>query len=161
MQTILIPTDFKLPAFDCIPQLCKQLKGQKLNIIFTHCFNLSDSISDLLMLSRRNREFEYISDEFYKHGEQIKRDYNEINAIKIDFFYGSSLAAFNAFIQTHEVTCILDPASCSYSKLNKRSLETISFVERTSIPVLKVLSDKLFVLQAVKRPTDTEILEEV
>jgi len=137
MQTILIPTDFRLNSFNCIPSLCHQLKGQKIKIVFTHLFKLSDSITDLLMLSKRIKEYEYVSEDFYQECQRFKGGFDEINSISIEFFYGSTLAAFKNFLSTHQVTYILDPATGYCSPLNKSSVDPASLIAKANIPVLR------------------------
>ena len=142
METILIPTDFKPAGLSCLPVLCEQLKGNRLNLLFVHMFKLSDSISELLLLSKRSREYEYISDEFRHNCRQLKQQYPAINSVKIEFFYGSTLSMFKNFLEAHAVTFVLDPADCSVSKLNKTSVDPGSLVERCNIPVISLQTPK-------------------
>lgn len=137
MKTILVPTDFSAQAFKCIPSLCKQLQGEKLSIVFIHLFKLSDSISDLLLLSRRSKEYEHVSNDFYKQCEEIKTVYPSIKAIRIEFFYGSTLSRFKNFIEANEIDFILHPADCSISKLNKSSIDPSVLMDRCSVPLLR------------------------
>ncbi|RZL41144.1 MAG: hypothetical protein EOO93_30225, partial [Pedobacter sp.] len=66
MKTVLVPTDFNLESTKIIDALVQDQPNEKLNIIFLHAFKLSDSITDMLMLSRRSRDYENVSDEFYE-----------------------------------------------------------------------------------------------
>ena len=66
MKTVLVPTDFNLESTKIIDALVQNQGEENLNIIFVHAFKLSDSITDMLMLSRRSRDYENISDEFYQ-----------------------------------------------------------------------------------------------
>lgn len=141
MKTILIPTDFSSEAFNCIPSLCSQFKGEELNVVFIHLFKLSDSISDLLLLSRRSREYEHVSDDFYQQCEEIKRAYKTVKAIRIEFFYGSTLSRFNNFIEANGIDYILHPEDCSVSRLTKSSINPSVLVDRCSIPILRGQKD--------------------
>lgn len=138
MQTILIPTDFSLSSLDCIPDLCKQ-QNNELNLVFVHMFKLSDSMSDLLMLSRRSREYEYISDGFYQQCEVLKSKFPQIRKISIEFFYGSTLGMFRNFLEAHEVDTVLDAANCSCSKLNKSSVDPVQLIKKCGLPALTVV----------------------
>lgn len=139
MKTILIPTDFNVSALNCIPDLCKSMEKTEFNIIFVHLFRLSDSITDLLMLSRRSREFEYISDEFQEGCQDLKNAFQVIKSIRIEFFYGSTLSMFKNFLEANEVDCILHPAFCSWEKLNKASIDPQNLFSKSGLPTVTIL----------------------
>lgn len=134
MQTILIPTDFSAPTFDCMSQLCSQNHSEELTLVFVHLFKLSDSIGDLLMLSRRSREYEYVGDAFYQECEALKNQFANIKAIKIEFFYGSTLVLFKEFLEFHEVTGILHLSNCSWSSINAASINPNVLAHKLGLP---------------------------
>lgn len=159
MQTILIPTDFSASTFSCIPALCEQYKNQSLNLVFTHIFSLSDSITDLLMLSRRNKEYQYVNEAFYSECQKLKSQHSNVASIKIEFFYGSTLSTFKDFLNVQGITGILNPDNCSFSKLNPQSAHPKAFVERASLPILFV-SKKARPAIAKEAPTsEVSVLE--
>jgi hypothetical protein len=136
MKTILIPTDFTQRSLDCIPVLCSQYDTQKVSFVFVHMFKLSDSIGDLLMLSRRSREFENISDDFYKRCITYKSQIPNIEAIKIEIFYGSTMSMFRNFLEHHEIDCVLNPVECTYNKINKSSIDPSTLIAKSGISVI-------------------------
>nr|WP_068891613.1 hypothetical protein [Pedobacter panaciterrae] len=138
MQTILIPTDFDSTSVNCISSLCKQLPEQELNFIFIHMFKLSDRMGDLLMLSRRNREYKYVSQSFYDQCELMKQTHPQIKAIKIEFFYGSTVGMFRDYLENAGVSQILDPSFCSTGKLNNNSIDPGLLVQRSGVPVINI-----------------------
>ncbi|MHA4895994.1 hypothetical protein ACXZ1K_14675 [Pedobacter sp. PWIIR3] len=137
MKNILIPTDFKPASLTCIPAVCEQLKNEELSFYFVHVFKLSDSISDLLMLARRSREFEIVSDEFYNGCTEIKRTFPNVK-IKIDFLYGSTLSMFRNFLEEYEINSVLEQPNYAPGKINKSSLDTALLIERSGLPVIRV-----------------------
>lgn len=143
MKSILIPTDFNLSALDCIPQLCRQFKEEKVSFFFVHMFKLSDSISDLLMLSRRSREFEQVDEEFYNKCAELKREYAQIECLKVEFLYGSTLSMFKNFLEENEINAVLDPESCTVNKINKSSVDPKVLIAKSGLPVVKVEEVKL------------------
>lgn len=149
MKTILVPTDFSPSALDCIPALAAQYDTQKVSFVFVHMFKLSDSIGDLLMLSRRSREFEYISDEFYNSCTAYKSQYQNIEAIKIEFFYGSTVSMFKNFLEANDVDCVLNLADCSCEKINKSSIDPATLINRSGLPVASTIK---LVKEDAKRP---------
>jgi len=139
MKTILIPTDFSLSSLQCIPDLCAGHPDKEINLVFLHMFNLSDSMGDLLMLSRRSKEYTYVSDDFYIQCEELKREVPQVAAIRIEFFYGSTVSMFKNFIEDQEISHILHPDFCSCQKLNKNSIDPASLISRSNVPTLQVV----------------------
>jgi hypothetical protein len=162
MKTILIPTDYNVSTFNCIHALCNQLNNEDINIIFVHMFKLSDSVTDLLMLSRRSREYEKVSDAFYAGTVKIKEEYPAIQNIRIEFLYGGTLGMFKDFLELNDVDMILETKSCSFSKIHKSSIDPAVLVQRSGLPVLKLNKTAARVNQQVSAPVyHDELLTEV
>ena len=138
MRILLIPTDYQLSALDCIPNLCMQARNEEFTFIFVHVFKLSDSISELLLLSRRSREFEQISDEFYEQCEALKATYPQIKKFKMEFLYGNTLSMFRNFIEDNEVDAVLDLSSCSIARINKSSIDPRILIQKSGLPIVTV-----------------------
>lgn len=139
MKTLLIPTDFKLQSLNCIPKLTQQFYPHKLNIILVHTIGVTDSISELLMLSRRSAEYRHIPDAFYKACNEIKRDYKiNINEIRIEFFYGNTVAAFKNFLEGNEVDAIIDLKNYDYELLTEKSSDPTLLMNRSGLPVITI-----------------------
>lgn len=157
MKNILIPTDFSINSLDCVPSLCAQFEGQELTICFIHLFKLSDSINELLLLGRRNKEYEHVSDSFYSECEKLKKQHPEIQSIKIDFFYGSTLGQFKNYLAANEIDSILHPADCSISKLNKTSIDPSILTDRCDTPLLRAQKIKPAVVRKLQAEETSEV----
>jgi hypothetical protein len=139
MKTLLIPTDFKLRSLNCIPQLTQQFYPHKLNIILVHTIGVTDSISELLMLSRRSVEYRHIPDAFYMACNQLKHSYKtSINEIRIEFFYGNTVAAFKNFLEANEVDAIIDLENYEYELLTEKSSDPALLMNRSGLPVISI-----------------------
>ncbi|WCT14786.1 hypothetical protein [Mucilaginibacter jinjuensis] len=139
MKTLLIPTDFKLQSLNCIPQLTQQFYPHKLNIILVHTIGVTDSISELLMLSRRSVEYRHIPDAFYKACNEIKHDYKiNINEIRIEFFYGNTVAAFKNFLEANGVDAIIDLENYDYELLTEKSSDPTLLMSRSGVEVIAI-----------------------
>jgi hypothetical protein len=138
MQTILIPTDFQLKSINTIAAISKRFEGEDIAIIFTHMFKLSDSISDLLMLSRRVKEYQYVGEDFYRECHELKLRHPQVKSISIDFFYGGTLAAFKNFLEIHQVNYILDPLASHCAPLNRSSIDPAVLINRANLPILEM-----------------------
>ena len=139
MKTILIPTDFNASALNCIPDLCASTEEKELNVIFVHMFRLSDSITDMLMLSRRSREFEFVNDAFHEATRSAKSRFPQIKSLTIEFFYGSTLRMFKNFTEANDIDYILHPEFCTWEKLNKNSINPAALIEKSGIPVYTIM----------------------
>jgi hypothetical protein len=162
MKTILIPTDFSPVSLDCIPNLCAQFHKEQLNFVFVHLFKVSDSITDLLMLSRRSREYDYISDDFYKRIREIKQEFAQVNAIRIEFFFGSTMVMFRNFIEANEVSHVLQVQDCTYMPLNKSSIDPFAFTAKLGLPLVSLIELEKTTVHAVReRYTEINMAAEV
>lgn len=139
MKTILVPTDFNVESIKIIDSLVVTNKPEEIAVVFIHAFKLSDSITDMLMLSRRSRDYENVSDEFYTQIELYKQKYpNHIKFIGIDYFYGSSVAAFKNFIEAKEADLIAYPKDHNFTPINKYSIDPSILTKRCGCDVLEI-----------------------
>ncbi|RFZ90386.1 hypothetical protein D0C36_21580 [Mucilaginibacter conchicola] len=136
MKTILIPTDYQASSLDCVPAICSRFKDEELNLIFVHVFKLSDSLTDVLMLSRRSREYEQVSDEFFNRMEALRKQYTQINNVKIEFLYGSTLNMFKTFIEANEVDAVIELEDSGFNPIHRSSIDPTLLVKRSGLPVI-------------------------
>ncbi|MXV52387.1 hypothetical protein GS399_15540 [Pedobacter sp. HMF7647] len=142
MKTILIPTDFTLKSLDCIPSIVACNPSKKLKLVLVHVMKVTDSMQDLLMLSRRSAEYKNISEDFYNTCAVLKRTFTEnIVSIEIEFFYGSTVAVFKDFLETHEVDEIIKPDQ-SYQLVHKMSIDPAALLGRCGYRVVNVRNYK-------------------
>ena len=139
MKTILIPTDFNTESVKIIDAIVLMNKPENVGLIFMHAFGLSDSISDMLMLSRRSRDYEIISEEFYIQMELYRQKYpNHIQFIGIEYFYGNTVAAFKNFIEGVNADCIAYPKEYNFKSINKFSIDPSTLTKRCGCEVFEV-----------------------
>ena len=139
MKTILVPTDFNVESIKIIDSLVVTNKPEEITIVFIHAFKLSDSITDMLMLSRRSRDYENVSDDFYTQLNLYKQKYpNHIKSIGIDYFYGSSVAAFKNFIEAKNADLIAYPKDHNFTAINKYSIDPATLTKRCGCDVLEI-----------------------
>jgi len=137
MKTLLIPTDFKLESLNSIPELVERFYPNKINIVLVHMMQITDCIQELLMLSRRSTEYRHISQEFYDACTSLKQEHEGVvSNIRIDFFYGSTVAVFKNFLEANDVDVIVLLNNYDYKLLNKNSLEPSLLVNRSGKEVI-------------------------
>ncbi|KIO76672.1 hypothetical protein TH53_13420 [Pedobacter lusitanus] len=143
MKTILIPTDFNEASVYLSENILKNFKNESVKIIFFHAYKLTDSISDLLMLSRRSTEYGQIPESFHRACYDFKKTHQgKIAAIGIEYFYGSTMAAFRNFAEAHEVDFIYCPEAYSFRQISKYSINPDVFLNKSGIPVINTVMEE-------------------
>ena len=143
MKTVLIPTDFNVGSLTIIDTLVLTNKPETIRIIFLHAFKLSDSITDMLMLSRRSRDYENISQEFYDQIAHYKQKYpNDIESIGIEYFYGSTVVAFKNFLERIAPSFIAYPKNYNFNPINKYSINPVHLTNRCGYNVIALDADE-------------------
>jgi hypothetical protein len=139
MKKVLIPTDFNVESTKIIDALAINHEIKDITIIFLHAFKLSDSISDMLMLSRRSKDYENISDEFYEKINFYSKKYHQkIKGIGIEYFYGSTVAAFKNFLDHFGIDTIIYPQHYHFQAVNKLSIDPKYLTDRCGRNVLEL-----------------------
>lgn len=139
MKRILVPTDFKVEGTKIIDAIALQPDLKEVTIIFLHAFKLSDSITNMLMLSRRSRDYENVSNEFYQKIDQYTAKYQgKVKAIGIEFFYGSTAAAFKNLIEGLKIDLIVYAQDYNFKPINKYSIDPKYLTSRSGCQVLEL-----------------------
>lgn len=136
---ILIPTDFSLASLKVIPALTNQYPNQQYNIVLVNFLGLSDSISELLMLSRRSREYEHITQEFMDECTRLSREYSsQITSLQTEFFYGNTVAVFKNYLEAREIAQIAKLKDHDFMLLTNRSYDPETLLKRSKCPVISL-----------------------
>ncbi len=138
MKTLLIPTDFTQQSIQYIPALAQVFYPEKVNVVLVHMLKITDNMSELLMLSRRSVEYRQIPDNFYIRCRDIENKYSHvINNIAITFFYGSTVAVFNNFLEANEIDAIVPPHD-NYELLFKNSIAPQMLFDKCDTALIKL-----------------------
>lgn len=157
MKTILIPTDFNLESTKVLDALLRDKPDEQINAIFVHAFKLSDCISDMLLLSRRSRDYQIVSDAFYEKLQAYRqRHAPRLTSIGIEYFYGSTTAAFRNFMEALSADCIAFPLDYQFRPINKYSLDLKGLTERISCELFIADTSTIFETETLM---DTRIPE--
>lgn len=136
---ILIPTDFSLASLKVIPALLQQNPNQRYNISLVNFLGLSDSISELLMLSRRSREYEHISQEFMDECIRLQRQYSgQIDNLQTEFFYGNTVAVFRNYLEAREIEQVAKLKDFEFAKINRYSYDPETILQRSKCQVINL-----------------------
>jgi hypothetical protein len=137
MKNILIPSDFSLQSLAFMEDLMQKFGPEQLNIVFVHVFLLSNSVVDLMLLSRRRKEYSYISDQFWNQCKLFERRHRQqINSIKVECFYGSTVAIFKNYLEAHNIDLIVYPQDYQFQKLCKESFDPARLIAKSGKEIL-------------------------
>ncbi len=136
---ILIPTDFSLASLNAIIGLVKKHPEERFNITLVHFFKLSDSEAELLMLSRRSREYSLISDEFEDQLNDIRKNFPlQIARVHAEFFYGNTVAMFKNYLEARGIETIACLDCHEYKQLTKSSIDPQLLVQRSGCKLINI-----------------------
>ena len=142
MKRVLVPTDFNVESTKIIDAIALHQGLEEVTIIFLHAFKLSDSITDMLMLSRRSRDYEQINDEFNQKIDSYTAKYqNKIKGIGVEFFYGSTAAAFKNLMEGLQIDFVVYPQRYNFIPINKYSIDPKYLTARCGCEVLELDTD--------------------
>jgi hypothetical protein len=137
MKTILIPSDFSVQSLDFVEHLLRKFQPERVNLLLFHLFELPDSITELLLLGREQKDFPGIRYEFLYRCRQLELAHRkQLEAIRTKCFYGNTLAIFRNFLEGHQVDLIAHPANTPFRKLGKASLDPGPFIDKCGKEVL-------------------------
>jgi hypothetical protein len=138
-SNILIPANFSLQSLNVIPALMKKFPGQKFNIKFVHFLQLSDSISELLMLSRRSREYEHVSQQFEDECRELQQQFaDQIDNLHPAFFYGNTVASFKNYLEGNDISMIVIPQDYSFIKLTLNSFDPMALLQKSGCNLINI-----------------------
>ncbi|MCE7043519.1 hypothetical protein [Dyadobacter sp. CY312] len=135
MKTIVIPSDFSLDSVQVAEAIVRNEKNE-VRIIFTHLFYVADDIQDLLFLSYRKKEYEFVSDEFNREVSILKSMHPHLVSVKTEFFYGGKLAGFKNFLDYNEADGIAYSESYGIPKLSKSSIDAMPVLRKSGIRLI-------------------------
>ncbi|MDO1451405.1 hypothetical protein Q0590_34335 [Rhodocytophaga aerolata] len=146
MKNILIPSDFSLQSLDCVEDVVQSFNSERINIVFVHVFLITSSIVDLMLLSRRRKEYSYISEQFWNECKKLENEYQkQINSIKVECFYGNTVAVFKNYLEGLKIDLIVYPQLYKYQLLCKESCDPAKLIAKSG--------RKVWMLAANRKPT--------
>jgi hypothetical protein len=137
MKNILIPTDFSIRSLDLVKAAVYAGINEPMNILLVNFFKMSDNIQELMMLSRRMKEYEHISDEFREMCAQLEDRYPaRINSIRVECFYGSTIAVFKNYLHANAISMIIYDEHFRFTKVNKSSIDPLNIIKKSGCALL-------------------------
>lgn len=131
MKKILIPTDFSGQSLDIFTDYLLTSNEDEVSVLFFSTVKLSDSITDLLLLSKRTKEIELIPKSFENYCKCIQKEFSRIKEVRFEYFYGNTIALFRNFLDANRIDEIVYDPSIELQKITKVSSNSIEMIERS------------------------------
>jgi len=136
MKNILIPTDFSIKSLKLVGAAVRRYESEQLNIILVHALQPDNSISGLLMLSKRQAVNRIYSEEFMEACEIVKNKYSSnIHKISVEFYYGSTRAYLSSFLDARSIDVVLLANDYALRIAAPESADMKFLAEQTKCPV--------------------------
>lgn len=132
MKKILIPTDFTEESLNVLSDFMISCSEKEVSVLFFSGIKLSDSITDLLLLSRRTREVELIPKSFTNYCNCVQNEFSSVVKVRFEYFYGNTMALFRNFLDANGIDEIVYNPSITFKKITKSSLDIIDIINRSS-----------------------------
>lgn len=157
MTNLLIPTDCSVNSVKNVEQVLKSLSGRKVNIVLFHAFSLPTSSIDLITGASKYPYHEVMNENFRQACKQLKDRFPQ-NIQKINFKYmlGDTLAVFRNFADANDIDMIYVPENYNYTKIHDRSLNPLSFFNKSGIPFYKTPVFESFTREVVEETMEAE-----
>jgi hypothetical protein len=138
MKNVIIPADFTPESLQVAHVLARNAQ-EDFSIVFTHLFHVADDIQDLLFSTYRKKEYDFVSEEFWRECHVLKDLYgSKVHSIKVEFFYGNKLAAFKNFLEANNADFIAYSEGYGIPKLCKSSLDALPVIKKAGVELINV-----------------------
>lgn len=147
MKKILIPTDFSGQSLDILTDYLLSSNESEVSVLFFSIVELSDSITDLLLLSKRTKEIELIPKSFENYCNCVQKEFERIKEVQFEYFYGNTIALFRNFLDANHIDEIVYDPLIKLQLITNVSSNPIEMIERCKwkkwIPAKKKMNSKL------------------
>jgi hypothetical protein len=138
MKTILIPTDFTIESLNTVKEALKQRAGENINLILVYGAYLSDSITDLLFISKPKQLATLQNKKFTEACEILRNKYDsQINSLRVELFSGHNQRAFEHFLTGNAVDELYVPRSYR-SKKGEHGFDLLPFFQKSTLPLTEI-----------------------
>lgn len=133
-ELILIPTDFSVSSLNGLKHALKNSETTANSYMLVFVSNASNSITDLLFLSKRQVIESHSNELFMEALSILKNKYTDrIQSLTIEPFFGFTKAAFNNFVTANKVVEIYVPSDKNNAQ--HPELKTITnYVKKLGLP---------------------------
>ncbi len=136
MKNVIIPTDFSIKSLKLIHAAVNRFGNEALNITLVHALTPDNSISGLLMLTKRLDVSKLLNEDFNSACEVIRNKYGAaIHKLKIECYYGTSRQYLVNFLEVRKIDAIILPSDYTYKHAVKGSTDIMPELAGSGYPL--------------------------
>ncbi len=136
MVNVVVPTDFSIPSLDIIHNVVAKYPDERINIYLIHALRSSNSISDLLFISKRLNVGNLYDQDFMDACEIIKNKYESVLArIKIEIYYGESRKYLKSFLEHRNICAVFFAKTYRFKEISAHSQDMHLLFKNAAVPL--------------------------
>ncbi|MBD8490864.1 hypothetical protein IFO69_19080 [Echinicola sp. CAU 1574] len=138
-KTILIPTDFSVKSLNIVKSALSINDDCELEILLVHGIYLPDSMTDLLLFSKKKLLQDLETAEFRASCQMIASKYeSRLLELSLDIFSGYNQSAFENYLEANQIDEIYAPTDHAFKPRHKNSFDMMPFIHRSTTNLVKV-----------------------
>lgn len=136
MKHILIPTDFTIKSLKLVRAAVDRFPDETLHITLVHALEPDNSISGLLMMSKRLSVHQLYTQEFTEACEVLRNKYTSaVQHIKVEFYYGATKTYLKNFLEARKIEAVLLAKDYTLKKPSRSSKDLYPELLSSGYPV--------------------------
>jgi hypothetical protein len=137
-KRILIPVDFNVESLITLKKAIDELGDFEIEAILLYSEHLTDSISELLLYSPKEKKSTLIPDLFHEALAILKNKYEKnLISVSVEFFHGYGTNAFKNLVKGNRIDIIYIPSDYKL-KLDKNGFDPLPIIRKSQIPFQEV-----------------------
>ncbi len=137
-KRILIPVDFNVESLITLKKAIDKLGDIEIEAVLLYSEYLTDSISELLLYSPKEKKSKLIPALFHEALTILKNRYEKnLISVSVEFFHGYGTNAFKNLLEGNRIDIIYIPSDYKL-KLSKNSFDPLPIIRKSQIPFQEV-----------------------
>ncbi len=145
-KTILVHTDFSLNSLNTVKVFFEQYaqKSEKYEIVFLTGYELSNSITELLFISKSKIVQSIANQEFFEAFNIIKNKFeSQLHSTRIEIFTGFGQTSFNDLMKLNNVSQIFTCNGLTFNrKFNKNCFDLTKLIKKSGYDFIEIETQK-------------------
>lgn len=136
MKHILIPTDLSIHSLQPVHDVFAANSGEPVRITLLHLLEMPSGIGDLLMLSRRRKPYELISDAFRDACTILKNKYaSQLKDLRTEFLYGNTRSLIGNYLEASGISAVYMLEQYAYDQGSAQSADIVPAFRKLKTPI--------------------------
>ncbi len=134
-DTILIPTDFSIASLNLVKQALTDHPEAPIDLLLVFECRLTDSITDLIFLSKKSLIDGHMSADFQDGIDILKNRFaDNIRTLRIEPFFGFTNRAFRDFATANDVVHAYIPSTEALTSAHREMAQLCQYIQKNALP---------------------------